>query len=247
MKTKKPNAAQIWKQLEDHLVPRLRLSITDRAVYSHLLRHSRLEGRARIRFSMAWLARGARLSTNPARWAVRRLIAHGALRLVERGKAGHVVEVRLPSEIRACRPWRIARRAARPLPRGIDFELDFLKTRALRHAIHVRERGRCFYCLRRLTPVIRCLDHVVPRVSFGSNSYRNLVSCCLQCNSQKRDRSAGDFLRWLYRERRLTAAELAERLRALDALASGKLPPPLPALANPLPRKGRPPLHPASP
>src|SRR6266566_1794380 len=77
MKTKKPNAAQIWKQLEDHLVPRLRLSITDRAVYSHLLRHSRLEGRARLRFSMAWLARGARLSANPARWAVRRLIAHG--------------------------------------------------------------------------------------------------------------------------------------------------------------------------
>ena len=243
MKTKKPNAAQIWKQLEDHLVPRLRLSITDRAVYSHLLRHSRLEGRARLRFSMAWLARGARLSTNPARWAVRRLIAHGALRLVERGKAGHVVEVRLPSEIRACRPRRTARRAARPLPRGIDFELDFLKTRALRHAIHVRERGRCFYCLRRLTPVIRCLDHVVPRVSFGSNSYRNLVSCCLQCNSQKRDRSAADFLRWLYRERRLTAAELAARLRALDALASGKLPPPLAASANPLPRKGRPPLH----
>src|SRR6266849_1962594 len=195
MKNKKPDATQIWKQLEDLLVPRLRLSITDRAVYSHLLRHSRLEGRARLRFSMAWLARGARLSTNPARWAVRR---------------------------------RIARRAARPLPRGIDFELDFLKTRALRHAIHVRERGRCFYCLRRLTPLIRCLDHVVPRVSFGSNSYRNLVSCCLLCNSQKRDHPAGDFLRWLYRERRLTAAELTARLRALDALASGKLPPALP-------------------
>ena len=233
MKNNKPNAAQIWKQLEDHLVPRLRLSITDRAVYSHLLRHSRLEGRARLRFSIAWLARGARLSTNPARWAVRRLIAHGALRLVERSKAGHLVEVLLPDEIRACsprratRPGKIGRRAARPLPRCLDFEVDFLKSRALRHAIHVRERGRCFYCLRRLTPVSRCLDHVVPRVSFGSNSYRNLVSCCLQCNSQKRDRSAGDFLRWLYRERRLTAAELAERLRTLDALASGKLSPSL--------------------
>src|SRR5713101_7490802 len=247
MKNKKPNAEQLWKHLEDDLVPRLRLSVIDRAVYSHLLRHSRLEGRARLRFSIAWLARGARLSTNPARWAMRRLIAHGALRLIERGKAGHVVEVLLPNEIRACRPRRIARRAARPLPRGIDFELDILKTRALRHAIHVRERGRCFYCLRRLTPLIRCLDHVVPRVSFGSNSYRNLVSCCLLCNSQKRDRPAGDFLRWLYRQRRLTDAELTARLRALDALASGKLPPPLAAAANPLPRKSRPPLHPANP
>jgi 5-methylcytosine-specific restriction endonuclease McrA len=247
MKNKKPDAAQIWKQLEDLLVPRLRLSITDRAVYSHLLRHSRLEGRARLRFSIAWLARGARLSTNPARWAVRRLIAHGALRLVERSKAGHVVEVRLPDEIRATRRRSIGRRGARPLSRGIDFEADFLKTRALRRAIHLRERGRCFYCLRRLTPLIRCLDHVVPRVSFGSNSYRNLVSCCLLCNSQKRDRSAGDFLRWLYRQRRLTAAELTARLRALDALAAGKLPPPLATTANSVPRKGRPPLHPANP
>src|SRR5258708_30011485 len=143
MKNKKTNAAQIWKQLEDHLVPRLRLSITDRAVYSHLLRHSRLEGRARLRFSMAWLARGARLSTNPARWAVRRLIAHGALRLVERGKAGHVVEMLLPHEIRTCRPRRMAGGAAPPLPRGVAFALAFLYTRALPHPIHLRPTVRC--------------------------------------------------------------------------------------------------------
>jgi hypothetical protein len=62
-------------------------------------------------------------------------------------------------------------------------------------------------------------------VQLGRNSYRNLVSCCLECNSQKGERPAGDFLRSLYRERRLTAAELAARLRALDALVSGKLRP----------------------
>jgi 5-methylcytosine-specific restriction endonuclease McrA len=219
MKTKKPNAEQIWKHLEDFLVPRLRLSVIDRAVYSHLLRHSRLEGRRQLRFSIAWLARGTRLSDSPTRQAVRRLVAHGALRLVQRSKAGHVVEVRLPEEIRAARhPARI--------PRSFDLEeADFLKTKALRLAIHSRERGHCFYCLRRLTASIHCLDHVVPRVQLGRNSYRNLVSCCLECNSQKGERPAEDFLRSLYRERRLTAAELAARLRALDALASGKLRP----------------------
>jgi hypothetical protein len=31
MKNKKPNATQIWKHFEDFLVPRLRLSVTDRA------------------------------------------------------------------------------------------------------------------------------------------------------------------------------------------------------------------------
>jgi len=240
MKTKKPNAEQIWKQLEDLLVPRLRLSVIDRAVYSHLLRHSRLEGRRRLRFSIAWLARGARLSDSPTRQAVRRLVAHGALRLVQRSKAGHVVEVRLPEEI------RVARHPARIL-RAIDLEeADFLKTKALREAIHSRERGHCFYCLRRLTASIHCLDHVVPRVHLGRNSYRNLVSCCLECNSQKGERPAGDFLRSLYRERRLTAAELAARLRALDALASGKLRPAFANAGNPLPRKGRPPIHTAS-
>src|SRR5258708_19001115 len=247
MKSNKPDAAQIWKQLEDLMGPGVRVSIKGGVGYSHLLRHSGPEGRTRLRFSIAWLARGARLSTNPARWAVRRLIAHGALRLLERSKAGHVVEVRLPDEIRATRRKSIGRRGARPLSRGIDFEADFLNTRALRRAIHLRERGRCFYCLRRLTPLIRCLDHVVPRVSFGSNSYRTLVSCCLLCNSQKRDRSAADFLRWLYRHRRLTDAELTARLRALDALAAGQLPPLLAPAANPLPRKSRSPLHPANP
>ncbi len=246
MKNKKPDAAQIWKQLEDLLVPRLCLSVIDRAVYSHLLRHSRLEGKLRLRFSIPWLARGIRLSGGATREAVRRLVARGALRLLERScKAGHVVDVRLPEEMRAARALKIKACNPAPQPRAICLEeVDFLQKRALRRAIHSRERGLCFYCLRRIPTRVRCLDHVVPRARSGRNSYRNLVSCCLQCNSQKRDRSAGDFLRSLYRERRLTAAELAARLRALDALASGKLRPPLPAPAKPLPRKGRPPLHP---
>jgi len=47
----------------------------------------------------------------------------------------------------------------------------------------------------------------------------------MECNTQKGETAAADFLRRLYRERRLTATELAARLRALDALASGKLRP----------------------
>ena len=113
-------------------------------------------------------------------------------------------------------------------------ETDFLQSKALREAIHARERGQCFYCLRRLTPTVQCLDHVVPRVRLGRNSYRNLVSSCVECNSHKGERGAADFLRWLYRERRLTAAELTGRLRALDALASGKLRPRITTDANPL-------------
>src|SRR5258708_7610699 len=69
MKNKKPNAELVWKQLEDLLAPRLRLSVIDRTVYSHLLRHSRLEGKLRLRFSLMWLGRNIRLSTGPVREA----------------------------------------------------------------------------------------------------------------------------------------------------------------------------------
>ena len=234
MKNEKPNAELVWKQLEDLLAPRLRLSVVDRTVYAHLLRHSRLEGKLRLRFSIRWLARNIRLSSGPVRQAVRRLVARGALRLVQRSKTGHVVEVRLPEEIR---PERLngteSRAAVREDGAGacatINIEeADFLQNTALRKAIHARERGLCFYCLRRTTSTVQCLDHVVPRVEMGCNSYRNLVSSCIECNSQKGEKPADDFLRRLYRERRLTATELAARLRALDALASGKLRPSLP-------------------
>jgi hypothetical protein len=50
----------------------------------------------------------------------------------------------------------------------------------------------------------------------------------VDCNSQKGERPAEEFLRWLYRERRLSDAELSGRLRALDELAAGKLKPPIP-------------------
>jgi hypothetical protein len=52
----------------------------------------------------------------------------------------------------------------------------------------------------------------------------------VDCNSKKGERSAEEFFRSLYRDRRLSDAELSGRLRALDDLAAGKLRPPLPGL-----------------
>lgn len=221
MKTKKVDALHVWKQIDDEVVPRLRLSPIDRAAYCYLLRHSRLEERREVRFSIPWLARGIRLSAGSTRPAVRRLLEKGALRLVQRTKAGHVVEVHLPEEIPAAAEMNFLR-----LLRENDLEeVDFFQNAELREAIHAREGGRCFFCLRRVTPEGRCLDHVVPQVQMGRNSYRNLVSSCLECNSQKGERSAADFLRWLFREGKLTTAELKGQLRALEALAAGKLRP----------------------
>jgi hypothetical protein len=226
MKNKQIDGTKIWKQLEDMLVPRLRLTVTEHAVYSYLVRHSRLEGKLRARFSIAGIARHIRLSLGPPRDAVRRLVECGALCLIQRSKAGYVVEVRLPEEIRAARADSAGANGAGRAPRAVNIEeMDFLQNRALRQAIHARDGERCFYCLRQVTPTVKCLDHVVPRAEHGRNSYRNLVSCCLECNTNKGERGAEDFLRGLYREHRLSTADLAVRLRALEALAAGKLRP----------------------
>jgi hypothetical protein len=143
MKISKTNVVLIWKQLEDVLVPRLGLTVVERAVYSHLLRHSRLEDQLRLRFSIYWLARGARLSTGAVRPAVRRLVAKGVLRLVERTKAGHVVEVRLPEEIRGIRPNGIEPGGPARLSGGSNLEeMDFLKTRHCARP-SMRANGAC--------------------------------------------------------------------------------------------------------
>src|SRR5712664_2339472 len=224
MKPQKLNAKLLWMQFEDVLAPRLGLSVKERAVYSYLLRHSLVVGKLRLQFALMALARTLGLSIGAARQAVRRLDELGALRVLERSKSGHLAEMRLPEKIRAIRPGRNgAFQVAGEPPASTLESTDFLKTWALRKTIHDRERGACFYCLRRTPGKVRCLDHVVPRVRFGRNSYRNLVSCCIECNTRKGDCPASDFLRTLYRQGRLTHAELDARLRALKDLAAGKL------------------------
>ena len=229
MKAKRPSAELVCKQFEDALAPRLRLSTTDRAVYYHLLRHSRFEGKSRLHFSIIWLARNLGLTVETVRAALRRLVQHRALRLVQRSKAGHVIDVRLPEEVPGPRRSTAQTRVAVPSPDcGNLEETDFMRTPELRQSIHAREGRVCFYCLRRTDQEMQCLDHVIPRAQLGPNTYRNLVSSCRECNSRKGERHAADFLRSLYREGRLTGPELIRGLQSLKDLAAGKLRPVLP-------------------
>ncbi len=231
MKHKKIDPLEVCKELEDVLAPRLKLSVLDRAVYLHLLRHSRFEGKPRLRFTIVWLANNMGLTSRRVRQAVRRLVDKGVLRLIERSNIGHLVAVRLPCEVRTPRANHTGAGSRSRAPAGPTLdEMDFWRTRPLRLAIHAREAGVCFYCLRRTPSRAHCLDHVVPVAKSGGNSYRNLVSCCLDCNSRKKDLPAEDFLRRLFREGRLSAKDLSARLLAVQALAAGKLRPPLPSV-----------------
>jgi 5-methylcytosine-specific restriction endonuclease McrA len=61
----------------------------------------------------------------------------------------------------------------------------------------------------------------------GLNSYRNLVSCCMECNVRKGETAANDYLRWLYRAQKLAPSEFRGRLQAVKDLKAGKVRPAL--------------------
>src|SRR5260370_41366396 len=98
MKQEKIDVVEVCKELEDVLAPRLKLSVLDRAVYSHLLRHSRFEGKLRLRFSILWLAHNLGITARRARGSVRPLVDKEDLRLGERRHNGHGGEVALAGE-----------------------------------------------------------------------------------------------------------------------------------------------------
>src|SRR5271165_1390486 len=104
MLNKKLNGKLLWIQIEDVLAPRLRLTVTDRAVYYYLLRHTLVVGKPRLQFAIFSLARTLGISAGRTRQSVRRLEELEALRVLERGKTGHLVEMCLPEKIRAIRP-----------------------------------------------------------------------------------------------------------------------------------------------
>src|SRR5713226_8368994 len=143
MLNKKLNPKLLWMRFEDLLAPRVGLTVKERAVYSYLLRHSLVVGKLRLQFAVMSLARTLGLSTGPVRQAVRRLDELGTLRVLERSKTGHLVEMRLPEKIRAIRLGKNGALlttgpvgAAGEPPASTLETTDFLKTWALRKTIH---------------------------------------------------------------------------------------------------------------
>ncbi len=81
-------------------------------------------------------------------------------------------------------------------PPSIDIEADFYNVRENRHKIFERDGYMCVYpdCGKQLTRFTATLDHVKPVSAGGNNSYDNLVTACLSCNSRKTGKPFGDFL-----------------------------------------------------
>ena len=203
------------------------LDTYEQAIYLYLVRNGPLCGERELvfpiesatkRLALGIAKKGARISRDVVRKKLRSLQDKGFIQILGVEYKGTRILCLLPEEI----PGLAAKADA--LPVETIEEMDFYTDATRRESIFHRDGNRCFYCSRVLTGSDRVLDHVVSRQT-GSNGYRNLVACCLGCNSRKKDMPASDFLRLLFRERILGESELKERLSILDRLAVGELKP----------------------
>ena len=63
------------------------------------------------------------------------------------------------------------------------------EVRLTRRNIHARDSFRCHYCGKRFTTRDLTVDHIVPRSLGGRDTWDNLVSACVPCNSRKGGRT----------------------------------------------------------
>ena len=127
--------------------------------------------------------------------ALRGLESIGAIRKEgEPNQDGTPYRVLIPDEIAACRKFRAERTVAEPKAEVTESEADYYNVRENRIKVYERDEYKCRYCRKQLTRFTATIDHVKPIVEGGDNSFGNLVTACLDCNSRKNKRPLGDFL-----------------------------------------------------
>jgi len=202
----------IIRDVVDLLLPEL--EPYEASLYLYLLRHSIVEeGSQHARVSTRKLQNGVVKSTRTGsssggkdassgsislqkiRGALAGLEAIGAIRKkADPNREGTLYLILLPEEIPVCQEAR-ERRVETAFP-IIDphREVDFYNVRENRVKVYERDAYKCKYCRKQLTRFTATLDHVTPVTEGGDNSFMNLVTACLDCNSRKNARPLGDFL-----------------------------------------------------
>lgn len=61
-----------------------------------------------------------------------------------------------------------------------------------RKNIFLRDQYTCQYCGRRFPPSELTIDHVIPISRGGTNSWRNVVTACKECNNRKGNRTPAE-------------------------------------------------------
>jgi HNH endonuclease len=194
----------VIQEIVDDLQPLL--TPYEAAFYWYAFRHSiARNGNPHLRLSKA-LRRGVvrssystamenTISEQKFRETFRALESIGAIRKEgEPNRDGTLYRVFIPDEIEACRKYRAERTATEPHAEVLDGDIDYYNVRENRIKVYDRDGYKCRYCEKQLTRFTATLDHVTPVAEGGDNSFENLVTACLNCNSRKHKRPVGEFL-----------------------------------------------------
>ncbi len=215
----------LFIQFQDHLAPRL--DVYEQAVYLYIARHTVAVGErettigfksARKKMAFGIGKAGTPPSERIIYEKLKSLETKGCIKILSSERTGTRVRLMPPHEIPDVIP------VAAPDAALTLEQMDFFTVAENRKLILEREGQRCFYCLADLNSENHVIEHVVSRPN-GSNSYRNVVASCRQCNNRKSAETAEDFLRTLYREGLLSSNDFKGRLSHLERLRAGELRP----------------------
>ena len=196
---------ELVSSIIDHLQPLL--EPYEAAIYWHLFRQSVLrDGTQYARVSTRGLMSGVVLSRSgqsedlslgSVRRTLQGLEAKGAiLKAGETTREGTLYKVCLPEEIASCQE-RMRAAAAESIdtfPIDEAKELDFYNVAENRERVFERDEYKCHYCQKQLTRFTATLDHILPVSRGGDNSFTNLVTACLLCNSRRGNRPVMDAI-----------------------------------------------------
>ncbi len=194
---------EIVSSIVDYLQPLL--FPYEAAIYWHMFRHSILEnGDVYVRTSVRGLGKKVitsssgqsnNLSYGAVQDALTGLENKGVVaKAGDTNREGTLYRIYLPEEIKICQD-RMTMLQREQIPQ-IDprKELDFYNIKENRLKIFERDGYKCHYCKKQLTRFSATLDHIQPISEGGDNSYENLVTACLHCNSQRGSKPVMDAI-----------------------------------------------------
>ena len=109
-------------------------------------------------------------------------------------REGTLYKVNLPEEITMCQAMMKEEREKEVVqPIDENKELDYYNVPENRHKVFERDDYKCHYCDKQLTRFTATLDHIQPVSKGGDNSYDNLTTACLHCNSRRGNKPVMDM------------------------------------------------------
>ena len=111
------------------------------------------------------------------------------VKIGEPTRSGTAYKICMPEQIEACREkMRQAQSSSNQSSVDVDERIDYYNVRENRISIYERDGYTCYKCGKLLTRWDATLDHILPVSRGGKNTKDNLITCCLLCNSKRRNK-----------------------------------------------------------